>query len=120
MTNQAQDEIAEAANESMEQEGWPRKIPKRGKTSYMRRALIRIFAMKTDERLTYTPRNGFEESALAMFNVVTAEKSHSVAAWKEIRETIGEKIGTNWKATMDELEPKSRLSIDIPTADRKQ
>lgn len=128
MVANANDEVAAAKEESMEQEkvysnantSWTAKEQKtRWPKRYLRGALIRIFSMNQEEIAGYIPKNGFEAAAKAMF-VAATSKFGTIGAWKEMRETLGEKVGTNWKATMDEQEDKPQIIMDIPTAERKQ
>lgn len=115
--------IADATEESIEQDLPMPRGPRGpyGKRKYLRPALVRIFSMKPEARAAYNPGNGFEEAAMAMLNTALLPKGQYVCAvWREIRETLGEKIGSNWKKTMDELEDAPDVIMDLPTAKRTQ
>jgi hypothetical protein len=85
---------------------------------YMRRSILRVLAMSPEERLTYNPRNGFEEIALNLVNAKGRDGTVAVQVWKEIKETLGERIGSNWKDTVEERERKNAPMIvnNLPTA----
>jgi hypothetical protein len=85
---------------------------------YMRRSILRVLAMSPEERLTYNPRNGFEEIALNLVNAKGRDGTVAVQVWKEIKETLGERIGSNWKDTVEEREKKNGWQIlnNLPTA----
>lgn len=109
----------EAAEESLQQESVPQ-FKVRGKSRYMRKALVRIFSLSKKEREAYTPRNGFEEAAVALFKAANGESaSATVQAWKEIKDTLGERVGTNWKETVDSRSGSTVVVNDIPVAERK-
>ena len=85
---------------------------------YMRRSILRVLAMSPEERLAYNPRNGFEEIALNLANARGRDGTVAVQVWKEIKETLGERIGSNWKDTVEEREKKNGWQIvnNLPTA----
>lgn len=88
----------------------------RGKSRYMRNAVVRIFSLSPEGRANYTPRNGFEEAALQLFNMTQKDTSAAVAAFKEVKDTLGEQIKD------DKADVKAGPSIilnDIPLATRK-
>ena len=115
MVSQAND----AAEESLQQDS-PTQFKVRGKSRYMRKALVRILSLNKKEREAYEPRNGFEEAALALFKVAATKETNAVVnAWKEIKETLGEQVKTNWKDTADANSPVAKIVNDIPMAERK-
>jgi hypothetical protein len=108
----------EAAEESLQQDT-PTPFKVRGKSKYMRKAIVRILSLSKKEREVYEPRNGFEEAALALFKAATKDTSTGVSAWKEIKQTLGEQVGTNWKETVDSRSGSTVVVNDIPVAERK-
>jgi hypothetical protein len=88
------------------------------RSTYMRRAVLRILAMSPEERLAFDPPNGFAEIALNLVNAKGKDGTVAVQVWKEVKETLGERIGSNWKDTVEEREKKNTPTIinDLPTA----
>lgn len=86
------------------------------RTVYMRRSILRVLGMAPEERLAYSPRNGFEEIALNLVNARGRDGTVAVQVWKEIKETLGERVGSNWKDTVEDREKKnaSTIIVDIP------
>ena len=114
--------VADAAEESMEQHAPIPRGPRGryGKRKYLRPAVVRVFCMSKEERALFVPRNGFEEWALALLNAALLPSGqYTCVVSKELRETLGEKIGANWKRSMDETEDAPAIINDIPTQGRK-
>lgn len=86
------------------------------RTVYMRRSILRVLAMSPEERLAYSARNGFEEVALNLVNARGRDGTVAVQVWREIKETLGERVGSNWKHTVEEREKKnaSTIIVDMP------
>src|SRR5215471_16686153 len=119
---EAQLEEAEAETEAKQ-----KAVLKRGLASlrgtrrsvYMKRSILRMLSKSPEEIAAYSPANGFE--ALARNMCVGSEKERDVAVrvWREVKETLGERIGSRWKDTVEERERKNRPIIinTIPRAD---
>ena len=87
----------------------------------MRRSVLRILSLSPEERAVFNPRNGFEQIALNLVNASgSKDRSAGVAVqvWREIKETLGERIGSNWRDTVEERERKNAPTIinDLPSA----
>src|SRR5690348_11925824 len=91
--------------------------PKQRRTYYLRSALIKIFKMSPGDIEAYQSKTGFEEAAKKMYGMATTSK-YPVQTWAQIQDTLGEKIGSNWKATMDELEDEPQITNDLPMPER--
>jgi hypothetical protein len=91
----------------------------RGQTKYIRQALIRIFRMSPEERLTYKPKNGWEEAALAHFNRCLND-TRGTAALNALRESIGESVSKQ-KATPEKKNNGGYEGVvdDLPRSIRK-
>jgi len=91
------------------------------RSTYMRRSVLRILSLSPEERAVFNPRNGFEQIALNLVNASgSKDRSAAVAVqvWREIKETLGERIGSNWRDTVEERERKNAPTIinDLPSA----
>jgi hypothetical protein len=113
----------EAQMEATEPESTPRRgfASLRGtkRSNYMRRSVLRMLSKAPEELEAYSPANGFEMIAK---NLVTAKGKDGVIAvqvWREVKETLGERIGSRWKDTVEERERKNAPTIinTIPCAD---
>src|SRR5215470_10703013 len=84
---------------------------------YMRRSILRMLSKSPEELAAYEPANGFE--VLAKNLVVGTEKQRDVAVkvWREVKETLGERIGSRWKDTVEEKKRKNapNIIVDMPT-----
>jgi hypothetical protein len=114
----------EAQLEEAESEATQKAILKRGLASLrgtrrsvnMRRSILRMLSKSPEEIAAYSPANGFE--LLAKNLCVGSEKERDVAVrvWREVKETLGERIGSRWKDTVEERERKHApdIIVDIP------
>jgi hypothetical protein len=81
---------------------------------YMRRSILRMLSKSPEELAAYEPANGFEMLAKNM--VVGTEKQRDVAVkvWREVKETLGERIGSRWKDTVEEKKEAPIIINSIP------
>ena len=88
----------------------------RGRSQYIRRAIVKIFRMSPSERATYKPENGFEEAALAHFERCKNVKTGN-AAMGFVLNALGEAASKNAK----EEKPDGgafQVVDDLPRASR--
>src|SRR5215472_9566111 len=117
----------EAQLEEAEAEAKQKAVLKRRLTSlrgtrrsvYMRRSILRMLSKSPEEIAAYSPANGFEQLAKNMCVGSEKERDVAVRVWREVKETLGERIGSRWKDTVEERERKNRPIIinTIPRAD---
>jgi hypothetical protein len=99
----------------------PAKPEKRGyeslrgvrRSTYIKRSLLRLLSKAPEELEAYSPKNGFEMISKNMIQASNAKDRNAavaVAVFKEVKEALGEKIGTNWRQTLEE-----RRSQNVPT-----
>jgi len=88
------------------------------RSTYLRRSVLRILAMAPEEREALSPRNGFEEIAKALIDAPKKGKEGSIAiaAFREIRDVMGERIGSRWRDTVERNSDKAAIVVDIPHA----
>lgn len=97
-----------------------RAVSERGKTMLHQKAIRKLLAMHPKERAAYEPENGYEELVqLCMSNAATNPKN-AIVVHKEFRDTMGERIGSNWKDTQKHNEPKSSIIVDLPRPKRTE
>ena len=105
----------------------PEKPEKRGyeslrgvrRSTYIKRSLLRMLSKAPEELEAYSVKNGFEMIAR---NLILASKAKdrnaavAVAVFKEVKEALGEKVGTNWRQTADERQRQQMPVIinDLP------
>lgn len=85
-----------------------------GRSMYMRRALLRVMKLSEIQRSIFKPKNGFEEAALSLVLAAKKGGTNAVAAWREIKETLGEKIGTDASGNQRNRESHAIVN-DLPT-----
>lgn len=118
---------AEAQLEAIELD--PRTPEKRGyeslrgvrRSTYIKRSLLRMLSKAPEELEAYSPKNGFEMIARNMILASNAKDRNAavaVAVFKECKEALGEKIGTNWRQTAEERQRQQMPTVicDLPTA----
>src|ERR1700739_603873 len=75
------------------------------RSNYIRRAVLKVLAMSKEERAAFDPPNGFYEMAKLLVEAPSKGRDGVVIVqvWKEVKETLGERIGSNWKETEETL-----------------
>ena len=128
MSDDSNEMSAEAQLEAIELD--PPKPERRGyeslrgvrRSSYMRRSLLRMLSKSPEELEAYSPRNGFEMIARNMILASNAKDRNAavaVAVFKECKESLGEKVGTNSRQTAQERQAQMPVIInDLPMAIR--
>ena len=117
----------EAQLEEAEAEAKQKAVLKRGLASlrgtrrsvYMKRSILRMLSKSPEEIAAYSPANGFEQLAKNLCVGSEKERDVAVRVWREVKETLGERIGSRWKDTVEERERKNRPTIisDLPRPD---
>jgi hypothetical protein len=95
----------------------PRFANKNARSSYMRRSLIRFLGMSPAELEALTAETNLQDitkSLVGAHKKTPREAAHIVSVWKEIKETLGERIGSNWKDTMESKEDRPDIINDLP------
>lgn len=114
-------EEARAVRKGMTLEEWREhreRSPKRAK--YMRHAVLKLLNMTPEARAAFQPRNGFDEMAKHLVDAPNKPKGEgdtAIKAWKEVKETLGERIGSNWKDTVEHKKGYGNIIVDIPQPD---
>jgi hypothetical protein len=60
-----------------------------------------------EEIAAYSPANGFEQLAKNLCVGSDKERDVAVRVWREVKETLSERIGSRWKDTVEEPERKN-------------
>jgi hypothetical protein len=70
----------------------------------------------------YAPRNGFEEIAKSLVDAPKRGKDGAVvvAVFREIKDTLGERIGSRWKDTQEHARGIPDIINDLPSSDSKR
>jgi hypothetical protein len=68
----------------------------RGRSQYIRRAIVKIFRMSPEDRAKYKPENGFEEAALSHFERCL-DNNKGNAAMGFVMNALGEATSKNAK-----------------------
>ena len=109
-------QIANLSRALKELQGEP--VYRQFKSSHMRKVVLKILNMSPEERAAYVPKNGFEEMGKNLVGASAKGKDGQIAiqAWKEVTETLGERIGPSKAKADDERERKNSNSIivDMP------
>lgn len=76
-----------------------------------------MLALAPEEREALNPRNGFEEIAKALVDAPKRGKDGAVAiaAFREIKDTLGERIGSRWRDTVEHNQDKPTIINDMPS-----
>src|SRR5215813_8234477 len=84
---------------------------------YMRRSILRMLSKSPEEIAAYSPANGFEQLAKNLCVGSEKERGVAVRVWREVKETLGERIGSRWKDTQEHNERKNApdIIVDMPT-----
>ena len=80
----------------------------------MRRSLLKILTLSPEERSALVPANGFIEIARNLVNAKGKDGAVAVAVWRECKETLGERIGSNWKESQEHAKGQPEIIVDIP------
>jgi hypothetical protein len=87
---------------------------------YMRRAILRMLSKSPEELAAYEPENGFEQLAQNMCIGTEKQRDVAVKVWREVKETLGERIGSNWKDTVEHKNAQQYTVInDMPMPESK-
>jgi len=86
------------------------------RSTYMRRSLLKILTLSPKERAELKPANGFIEIARNLVNAKGKDGAIAVAVWRECKETLGERIGSRWKDTLERNQDRPAVIVDIPYA----
>lgn len=90
------------------------------RSTYMRRSLLKILTLSPEERAALVPANGFIEIARNLVNAKGKEGAVAVAVWRECKETLGERIGSNWRETQEHAKGQPTIVCDLPRPDRRR
>jgi len=112
----------EAQLEEAQAEAKQKEMLKRGLASlrgtrrsvYMRRSILRMLSKSPEEIAAYSPANGFEQLAKNLCVGSEKERGVAVRVWREVKETLGERIGSRWKDTQEHNEGKPNIIVDLP------
>lgn len=91
----------------------------RGRSRYLRKALVRIFQMSPEDRKTYEPKNGWEEAAKAHLDRCLALKG-GTAAMAFMLIALGEKLSVNPRDEKADGSAFDGLVDDLPRARKPQ
>jgi hypothetical protein len=85
-------------------------------------SVLRILVLAPEERAELDPRNGFEEIAKALVDAPKKGKEGAVAiaAFREIKDTFGERIGSRWRDTLEHNQDRPVTINDMPRPEYKQ
>jgi hypothetical protein len=94
------------------------------RSTYLRRSLRRMLTKSPEELAAYKPANGYEEMAKHLVSAPSNKSSTkaqiAIQAWKEVKETLGERIGSRWKDSVEEKRGAVTIINDLPWAVRNQ
>lgn len=100
----------------MAEDGDPAQMRVRGKTKYLRRAIVRLFNKSTEERAVHVAKDGWEEAAVALFKAVSSGKSYSVQAFRTLQGILGEYTAPG--QAHEDKRPSVQILDDLPRAHR--
>lgn len=83
-----------------------------------KKAIRKLLAMSPKDRATYTPENGYEELVMLAMENAKGNPRMAITVHKEFRDTVGERIGSNWKDTQKKSENKPDIIVDTPRPKR--
>jgi hypothetical protein len=88
------------------------------RSNYLRRAVLRVLAMSKEEREVFDPPNGFYEMAKLLVEAPSKGRDGAVIVqvWREVKETLGERVGSRWKDTQEHNQDRPTIINDLPTA----
>jgi len=87
------------------------------RSNYLRRAVLKVLAMSKEERDAFDPPNGFYEMAKLLVEAPSKGRDGAVIVqvWREIKETLGERVGSRWKDTMERNQDQPTIVNDLPS-----
>jgi hypothetical protein len=85
------------------------------RSTYMRRSLLKILTLSPEERAELKPANGFVEIARNLVTAKGKDGAVAVAVWREVKETLGERIGSRWKETQEHAQGQPAIINDLPS-----
>ena len=91
------------------------------RSNYLRRAVLKVLAMSKEERAAFDAPNGFFELAKLLIDAPSKGKEGAVIVqvWREIKETLGERVGSRWKDTLERNQEQPQIIVDLPSANYK-
>jgi len=86
------------------------------RSNYLRRAVLKVLAMSKEERAAFDPPHGFFEMAKLLVDAPSKGREGAVIVqvWREVKETLGERIGSRWKDTQENNDDKPHIIVDLP------
>jgi len=87
------------------------------RSNYLRRAVLKVLAMSREERAAFDPPNGFYEMAKLLVEAPAKGRDGAVVVqvWREVKETLGERIGSRWKDTQENAQDQPVVVNDLPS-----
>lgn len=87
------------------------------RSNYLRRAVLKVLAMSKEERAVFDPPNGFYEMAKLLVEAPSKGREGAVVVqvWREVKETLGERIGSRWKETQERAQGQPAIINDLPS-----
>ena len=119
----------EAALEVTRPESKPKAVQRRGpaslrgvkRTTYMRRSLLRMASKSPEDLEAYSPANGFELLAKQMLTLEGSARVAAMQVWREVKETLGERVGSRNKDTIrEERWPRIISDLIRPDDDKEK
>jgi hypothetical protein len=97
----------------------PRFSTRRKRTAYMRKSILRFLEMTPTEFEKFAPETMLQSITKDLFMAAKNGRAGVIAVqvWKEVKETLGERIGSNWKETKEHNEGKPDIINDLPSAE---
>jgi len=86
------------------------------RSNYLRRAVLKVLAMSKEERAAFDAPNGFFELAKLLIDAPSKGKEGAVIVqvWREIKETLGERVGSRGRIRSKEIRNSRKLSWTFP------
>src|SRR5215471_18068047 len=83
------------------------------RSNYLRRAVLKVLAMSKEERAAFDPPNGFYEMAKLLVEAPSKGRDGAVIVqvWREVKETLGERIGSRWKDTQEHAQDQTTVVL---------
>jgi len=88
------------------------------RSNYLRRAVLKVLAMSREERAAFDAPNGFFELAKLLIDAPSKRKEGAVIVqvWREVKETLGERVGSRWKDFQEHNQDRPTIINDLPHA----
>lgn len=90
----------------------------RGRSRYIRRALVKIFRMSPEDRKKYKPMDGFEEAAIKHFERCLTD-ARGTAAMAFLQIALGEKASVVEKEAKPDGSAFNGIEDDLPRSAKK-